>query len=155
MTIASGNWFHRIRPTGMGSRVSREEKKRFFLCMGYLLCAPAAGKLPDDKHREHSHSHENQIDEDIKELRRDEIMQLQQEVSIDKSADMVGQVLECMIEGKIADDDAYVGRSYKDAPNVDGFVFVNTTANLMSGDIVKVHIDGALEYDLIGSLVQE
>ncbi|MBQ4284191.1 MAG: 30S ribosomal protein S12 methylthiotransferase RimO [Lachnospira sp.] len=97
----------------------------------------------------------NQIDEDIKELRRDEIMQLQQEVSIDKSADMVGQVLECMIEGKIADDDAYVGRSYKDAPNVDGFVFVNTTANLMSGDIVKVHIDGALEYDLIGSLVQE
>lgn len=97
----------------------------------------------------------NQIDEAVKAERRDGIMQLQQEVSIDKSADMVGQIVECMIEGKIADDDAYVGRSYKDAPNVDGFVFINTTANLMSGDIVKVQIDGALEYDLIGSLVQD
>lgn len=97
----------------------------------------------------------DQIDETVKEQRRDGIMQLQQEVSIDKSADMIGKVLECMIEGRITDDDAYVGRSYKDAPNVDGFVFINTTANLMSGDIVKVQIDGALEYDLIGSLVQD
>lgn len=97
----------------------------------------------------------DQIDEDIKAERRDAIMALQQEVSIDKSADMVGRVLECMIEGRIADDDAYVGRSYKDAPNVDGYVFINTDYNLMSGDIVKVKIDGAMEYDLIGSLVED
>ena len=97
----------------------------------------------------------NQIDEEIKEQRRDEIMQLQQEVSLDKSEEMIGRIVDCMIEGKITDDEAYVGRSYKDAPNVDGFVFINTTANLMSGDIVKVKIDGAMEYDLIGSLYEE
>ena len=94
----------------------------------------------------------DQIDEAVKEKYRDEIMQLQQEISADRSADMVGRTLEVMIEGYIADDDTYVGRSYKDAPNVDGFVFVKTDANLMSGDIVKVRIDGAMEYDLIGSL---
>ena len=93
-----------------------------------------------------------QIDEEVKEQRRDAVMELQQEVSLDKSEEMVGKVIDCLIEGKIEDDDTYVGRSYKDAPNVDGFVFVKTDANLMSGDIVKVRIDGAMEYDLIGSL---
>lgn len=97
---------------------------------------------------------DNQIDEEVKEQWRDEVMELQQEVSLDKSADMVGKTIEVMIEGKISDDEAYVGRSYKDAPNVDGFVFVNTTANLMSGAIVRVEITGAMEYDLIGSLVE-
>lgn len=95
----------------------------------------------------------DQIAEELKEERRQQVMELQQAVSIDKSAAMVGSVIDCMVEGKIADDDAYVARSYKDAPNVDGYVFINTTANLMSGDIVQVQIDGALEYDLIGSLV--
>lgn len=95
----------------------------------------------------------DQIAEELKEERRQQVMELQQAVSIDKSAAMVGSVIDCMVEGKIAEDDAYVARSYKDAPNVDGFVFINTTANLMSGDIVQVQIDGALEYDLIGSLV--
>ena len=95
---------------------------------------------------------EDQIDEEVKEQRRDAVMELQQEVSLDKSEEMVGKVIDCLIEGKIEDDDTYVGRSYKDAPNVDGFVFVKTDANLMSGDIVKVRIDGAMEYDLIGSL---
>ena len=94
----------------------------------------------------------DQIDEEVKEQRRDAVMELQQEVSLDKSEEMVGKVIDCLIEGKIEDDDTYVGRSYKDAPNVDGFVFVKTDANLMSGDIVKVRIDGAMEYDLIGSL---
>ena len=98
---------------------------------------------------------DNQIDEEVKEQWRDEVMELQQEVSLDKSADMVGKTIEVMIEGKISDDEAYVGRSYKDAPNVDGFVFVNTTANLMSGAIVRVEITGAMEYDLIGSLVED
>ena len=98
---------------------------------------------------------DNQIDEEVKEQWRDEVMELQQEVSLDKSADMVGKTIEVMIEGKISDDEAYVGRSYKDAPNVDGFVFVNTMANLMSGAIVRVEITGAMEYDLIGSLVED
>ena len=98
---------------------------------------------------------EDQIDEEVKEQWRDEVMELQQEVSLDKSADMVGKTILLMIEGKISDDEAYVGRSYKDAPNVDVFVFVNTTANLMSGAIVRVEITGAMEYDLIGSLVED
>ena len=93
-----------------------------------------------------------QIEEEVKENRRDRIMELQQEISLDKSAAMVGKTVQVMIEGKIADDDAYVGRSYKDAPNVDGYVFVNTNAQLMSGQIVSVNITGAMEYDLIGEL---
>lgn len=97
----------------------------------------------------------NQIEEDVKISRRDGVMELQQEVSIDKSAEMVGKTLECMVEGKIEDDNVYVARSYKDAPNVDGYVFINTDANLMSGDIVKVQIDGSTEYDLIGSLLSD
>lgn len=97
----------------------------------------------------------NQIEENVKMSRRDGVMELQQEVSIDKSAEMVGKVLECMVEGKIEDDNVYVARSYKDAPNVDGYVFINTDANLMSGDIVKVQIDGSTEYDLIGSLLSD
>lgn len=97
---------------------------------------------------------EDQIEESLKEERRDQIMELQQEVSIDKSAAMVGRIIDVMIEGKITDDDAYVGRSYKDAPNVDGYVFVNTDAQLMSGDIVKVEVTGAMEYDLIAKLVE-
>ncbi len=97
----------------------------------------------------------DQIEEDVKISRRDGVMELQQEVSIDKSAGMVGKVLECMVEGKIEDDDVYVARSYRDAPNVDGYVFINTDANLMSGDIVKVQIDGSTEYDLIGKLLSD
>lgn len=94
----------------------------------------------------------DQIPENIKEERRNRIMELQQEVSLDKSADMVGRVIPVMVEGKITDDDAYVGRSYKDAPNVDGYVFINTNAQLMSGQIVNVCITGSMEYDLIGEL---
>ena len=83
------------------------------------------------------------------------IMQLQQEISADRSADMVGRTLEVMIEGYIADDDTYVGRSYKDAPNVDGLVFVECDRELMSGDFVNVLITGSTEYDLIGKIVEE
>lgn len=97
----------------------------------------------------------DQIDEAVKEKYRDEIMQLQQEISADRSADMVGRTLEVMIEGYIADDDTYVGRSYKDAPNVDGLVFVECDRELMSGDFVNVLITGSTEYDLIGKIVEE
>lgn len=97
----------------------------------------------------------NQVDEKLKAQRRDEIMELQQEVSIDKSAQMVGRSIKVLIEGKVADENAYVGRSYMDAPNVDGFVFINTDEELMSGDFVPVKIIGALEYDLIGEIDYE
>lgn len=97
----------------------------------------------------------DQIPEEIKEERRDAIMELQQDIAFDKSQDMIGQTLEVIIEGKVADESAYVGRSYMDAPNVDGFVFVNTDEELMSGDFVPVKITGALEYDLIGEIDYE
>ena len=97
----------------------------------------------------------DQIDEAVKEKYRDEIMQLQQEISADRSADMVGSMLEVMIEGYIAEDNTYVGRSYKDAPNVDGLVFVECDRELMSGDFVNVLITGSTEYDLIGKIVEE
>ena len=97
----------------------------------------------------------DQIDEAVKEKYRDEIMQLQQEISADRSADMVGSILEVMIEGHIAEDNTYVGRSYKDAPNVDGLVFVECDRELMSGDFVNVLITGSTEYDLIGEIVEE
>ena len=97
----------------------------------------------------------DQIEEEVKEDRRAEIMELQQEIAYDKADAMIGQKLMVMIEGKVADEDAYVGRSYKDAPNVDGYVFVNTGKNLMTGDFVPVVITGSYEYDLIGEIEDE
>ena len=98
---------------------------------------------------------EHQIEDDVKEDRRAEIMELQQEIAYEKADAMVGEKLMIMIEGKVADENAYVGRSYKDAPNVDGYVFVNTERNLMTGDFVPVIITGSYEYDLIGEIEDE
>lgn len=95
---------------------------------------------------------EDQIDDDVKENRKEELMLLQQEVSMDKSAGLVGQVFEVIIEGKACDEDVYVGRTYMDSPNVDGYVFIKSEEELMSGDFAKVRITKALEYDLIGEL---
>lgn len=95
----------------------------------------------------------DQIPEEIKEDRRDAILELQQEIAFDKAADMVGLTLYAMIEGKVADEPAYVARTYADSPDIDGYVFVNTGEMLMSGDFVKVKITGSAEYDLIGELV--
>ena len=103
---------------------------------------PAAG-MPD------------QIPEEIKEERRDEIMELQQEISYDQGTDRIGQELLVMIEGKVADESAYIGRTYGDAPKVDGYIFVQTGELLMTGDFAKVRVTGALEYDLIGVLADE
>ena len=94
----------------------------------------------------------DQIPEEIKEERRDAILELQQEIAFDKAADMVGRTLYAMIEGKVADEPAYVARTYADSPDIDGYVFVNTGEMLMSGDFVKVKITGSAEYDLIGEL---
>ena len=95
-------------------------------------------------------SFENQVPEEVKQERRDEIMELQQEIAFEKSEAMKGRTLEVMIEGKVADENAYVGRTYMDSPNVDGLIFVNTGLSLMSGDFLKVRVTGASEYDLIG-----
>lgn len=97
----------------------------------------------------------DQIPEEIKEDRRDEIMELQQEIAFEKSESMVGRVLDVMIEGKVADEAAYVGRTYMDAPNVDGYIFVNSGELFMSGDFVRVKVTGASEYDLIGEVYDE
>ena len=98
---------------------------------------------------------ENQVPEEVKESRRDEIMELQQEIAFDQSEAMVGRILDILIEGKVADENAYVGRTYMDAPNVDGLLFLNTQEQLMSGDFVRVKVIGALEYDLIGEIYNE
>ena len=96
----------------------------------------------------------DQIDEEIKEKYRDELMQLQQEISADRSAAMIGRIVRVMIEGFIPEDNTYVGRSYKDAPNGDGLVFVECDRELMSGDFIDVKITGSTEYDLIGTIVE-
>ena len=96
-----------------------------------------------------------QVEEAVKEARRDELMELQQAIAFEKAEDMVGRVLTVMIEGKVADEDTYVARTYRDAPNVDGYLFVNTSANLMTGDFVKVQVVDSNEYDLIGEIYHE
>ena len=98
---------------------------------------------------------EAQIPEEIKEQRRDELMELQQAIAFEKAEDMIGREMDVMIEGKVADEDTYVARTYRDAPNVDGYLFLNTTANLMTGDFVRVRVTDSNEYDLIGELVAE
>ncbi len=100
-------------------------------------------------------SMEDQIPEEVKEDRRAEIMELQQEISLEKGNSRIGQELLVLIEGKVADENAYVGRTYADAPNVDGYIFVQSPELLMSGDFVRVRVTGALEYDLIGEIADE
>ncbi len=101
---------------------------------------PAAG-MPD------------QIEEEVKQKRFAELMELQQEIAFDQAEEMIGREVLVMIEGKVADEDAYVGRTYRDAPNVDGLIFIHTEEELMSGDFVKVRVTQALEYDLIGEMI--
>lgn len=96
---------------------------------------------------------EGQVPEEVKEDRQAELMELQQEIAFDLAEDMIGREVLVMIEGKVADENAYVGRTYKDAPNVDGLIFVNTDEELMSGDFARVKVTGAAEYDLIGELM--
>ncbi|MEG0014494.1 MAG: 30S ribosomal protein S12 methylthiotransferase RimO [Cellulosilyticaceae bacterium] len=103
----------------------------------------AAAKLPE------------QIDEDIKAKRKDIIMTMQHDISEELTKSKVGQVMRVLIEGKITGEDAYIARSYQDAPEVDGQVFVNYEGELISGDYVDVMITDASDYDLIGEIVDE
>ena len=94
-----------------------------------------------------------QIDEEVKEDRQAELMELQQEIAFELAEEMVGREVLVMIEGKVADENVFVGRTYKDAPNVDGLIFVESDVELMSGDFAMVRVTGALEYDLIGEII--
>ncbi|MBU5460545.1 30S ribosomal protein S12 methylthiotransferase RimO [Anaerostipes sp. MSJ-23] len=98
---------------------------------------------------------EDQIPEEVKEERRDEIMTLQQEISFEHTQEMVGKVVKVMVEGYLYEDDIYIGRSYMDAPKVDGCVFINSQEELMTGDFVYVKITQGREYDMIGEVDYE
>ena len=95
----------------------------------------------------------DQIPEERKADRRAELMELQQDIVFEQADAMVGRKVLVMIEGKVADENAYVGRTYKDAPGVDGLIFINTEEELMSGDFAMAEVTGASEYDLIGELI--
>lgn len=96
----------------------------------------------------------DQIPEEIKSSRRDEIMAIQQQIAFAKSESHIGEVLDVMVEGRLPEEDVYITRTYMDAPDVDGYVFVSTDWNLMSGDFLQVRIIGADAYDLIGEVVE-
>ena len=98
---------------------------------------------------------DGQVEEEIKLRRQQEMMELQQEIAFEAAENMKGRELTVMIEGKLAEEDVYVARTYKDAPSVDGYLFVNTDWSLMSGDFVKVRVTGANEYDLFGEIIEE
>lgn len=98
---------------------------------------------------------DDQIDEKVKEARRDQLMQIQQEIAFEAAENMIGERVLVLIEGKIPEDGVYIGRTYKDAPDVDGYIFVNAEEELMSGDIVLTDIVGASDYDLIGDVYYE
>ena len=98
----------------------------------------------------------DQVTERVKNTRRNKLMRLQQEIAFENAENMVGKVVEAVIEGRITDTDdeegfSYVARTYKDAPDIDGYVFVTgVNRELMTGDYIKVLITGSNEYDLIG-----
>jgi ribosomal protein S12 methylthiotransferase len=95
----------------------------------------------------------DQIDEELKKDWQADVMELEQEIIFDKNEEMTGKELYAFIEGKVADENAYIGRTYKDAPDIDGYIFINTSEELMTGDFVKVKVTGAYEYDLIGEIL--
>lgn len=96
---------------------------------------------------------EDQVPDEVKEQRRDAIMELQQEISAGAAADRIGEEMSVLIEGYLYEEDIYVGRTYMDAPKVDGNVFVRSEEEMISGDIVPVRITGANEYDLMGDVI--
>ncbi len=95
----------------------------------------------------------DKVPEEVKEARRDEIMSLQQQISFEKTAELVGNRMWAIIEGSIPEENIYVGRTYRDIPDVDGYVFIDADRELLSGDIVEVEIKATDEYDLIGGLL--
>lgn len=94
-----------------------------------------------------------QIPDKIKELRRDSIMELQQQIAFEKSTSLTGKEMDVIVDGYLPEDEVYICRTYMDAPDVDGYVFVNTDWQLMSGDFIKVKITGSDGYDLTGEVI--
>lgn len=94
-----------------------------------------------------------QVPEEVKEQRRDEIMAEQQKIAFEAAEDMLYHKIEVLIEGKIPEENVFIGRTYRDAPNVDGYIFVHASHELMSGEFVTVQVTDAKEYDLIGEVV--
>lgn len=95
-----------------------------------------------------------QVFEFVKRKRRNKLMELQQELCFEKAKEEVGKIVEVMIEGKLVKENIYVGRTYKDAPGVDGMIFVECDRELLSGDFVNVKVTDSKEYDLIGEVVE-
>lgn len=122
-------------------------RKMEFDRLGVFTYSPEEGtpaeKMPD------------QVPEELKESRRDELMRLQQQVSAKKTAAMVGRTLEVLVEGRIPEEGIYVGRTYRDAPEVDGYIFLDAEEEIISGDFVTAKVNGADEYDLTGDVIYE
>jgi len=78
---------------------------------------------------------------------------LQQEIAFEKAAEMIGKTVDVLIEGKLPEDGVFIGRTYKDAPNVDGMIFINSDRELVTGDVIKACVTDSHEYDLIGEEV--
>ncbi|MBO6164193.1 MAG: 30S ribosomal protein S12 methylthiotransferase RimO [Lachnospiraceae bacterium] len=95
----------------------------------------------------------DQIPEEVKLTRRDEVMELQQDIAFAAAEDLVGRELTVMVEGYLSDGDVYAARTYRDSPNVDGYLFLPSEENLMTGDLVRVRVTGAAEYDLLGEII--
>jgi len=113
--------------------------------LGVFVYSPEEGTAAAD--------FEGQIEPEVKADRQCELMELQQEIAFEKSEEKIGKEMLAVIEGMVADENAYIGRTYMDAPGIDGYVFIQTGETLMTGDFVKVRITGASDYDLIGELV--
>ncbi|MBQ9120288.1 MAG: 30S ribosomal protein S12 methylthiotransferase RimO, partial [Lachnospiraceae bacterium] len=97
----------------------------------------------------------DQILKKVKVKRQKELMKLQQQIAFENARDMIGRQVDVMIEGKLVEEEVYIGRTYMDAPKVDGYLFLYATDELMSGDIVRAEIMDAKGYDLIGRIIEE
>ena len=94
-----------------------------------------------------------QLPEIMKRRRRDRVMKLQQKITFEKNEGMAGSIVDVMIEGRLVEENVYVGRTYRDAPGVDGEVFVECDRELMSGDFIKVKVISSKQYDLVGEVI--
>lgn len=100
-----------------------------------------------------AYNYPNQIEESIKLERKQTILDLQKSISAQKCSNSINKAFKVLVDGKLPEDNVYCGRTYKDAPDVDGLVFINTDCELISGDFVSVYINEATDYDLFGVIV--
>lgn len=98
---------------------------------------------------------DNQLDEDVKADRVNAVMELQQEIAFEHGEQLIGKEMMALVEGKLVGENAYIARTYMDAPGIDGNIFINTDDELYTGDLVKVKVTGSVEYDLIGTYILE